>query len=164
MRDHHQHTEFLKHCLRYDESARCRELAQDISRIQRDERCVQRAAWLMAVLTALAVAGLAYPALLLENFRYGAPQLIVTLVGALGLGSLVSLVAFAGLGLSYRKRLDQRREECRQRVAKLLESRLGKPLPTPWREGFDSDRSGGGAQEASAENGSPVGIESAAQG
>jgi len=37
------------------------------------------------------------------------------------------MVAFTGLGVVYRKELDQRREECRRLAAKLLESRLGKP-------------------------------------
>ena len=148
MRDHHKQTEFLKHCLGYDESARCRELKQEITRIQRDERCVRRAVWLMAILTALAVAGLGYPAILLANFPYSAPQTIVNLVCALGVASLVSLVAFVILGMVYRKMLDRRREECRLLVARLLESRLGNPPATPWREGPARDESRGTVQAA----------------
>jgi hypothetical protein len=164
MRDHHQQTEFLKQCLRYDESARCQKLEQEITQMQRDERCVQRAAWLMAALTALAVLGLAYPAILLANFPYSAPQSIVKLVCALGVGSLISFLAFVGLGALYRKELDKRREEGRQMVARLLESRLGNPATTPGREDSLREGSRGTSQVAAEGNGSPAGMESAAQG
>ena len=129
MSDHHKQTEFLKRCLGYEESARCRELKQQITQIQRDERCVRSAVWLMAILTALAVTGLGYPAILLANFPYSAPRFIVNLFCSIGAGSFVSFLAFAGLGVIYRKRLEHRREECRQRVSKLLETRLGNARP-----------------------------------
>ena len=131
MRDHHKQTEFLKRCLGYDEGTRCRELKQQITQLQRDELCVRRAVWLMASLTALSIVGLGYPAILLANFPYSAPQTIVNLVCAFGVASFISLVAFVLLGLVYRKMLDQRREECRRLVTKLLESKLGNPPPNP---------------------------------
>jgi hypothetical protein len=164
MRDHHQQTEFLKRCLGYDESARCRELKQEITRIQRDERCVQRAVWLMAVLTALAMAGLGYPAILLANFPYSAPQTSVNFFCILGVASLISLLAFFIIGMVYRKMLDQRREECRLLVTKLLEARLGNPLSTLWRERSGGDESRGPDQPPAGGNASPTGMQSAAQG
>jgi hypothetical protein len=129
MSDHHKQTEFLKQSLRYDESDRCKELAREIARIQRDERCVRRAAWLMAALTALTMAGFVYPVIMMANFPYSAPRFIVNLFCSIGAGSFVSFLAFAGLGVIYRKRLEHRREECRQRVSKLLETRLGNARP-----------------------------------
>jgi hypothetical protein len=164
MSDHHQQTEFLKRCLRYDQSDRRGKLEQQITRIQRDERCVRRAVWLMAILTALAVVCLAYPAILLANFPYSAPQFIVHLVGALGAGSLISLLAFVVLGMVYRKKLDRRREECRLLVTKLLESRLGNPPASPRRERPVLDESRGAVRVAAPGNGSPAGFESATQG
>jgi hypothetical protein len=164
MSDHHQHTEFLKQSLRYDESDRCKELEREIIQIQRDERCVRRAAWLMAVLTALTMAGLVYPGILMANFPYSAPLFLVNLVCALGLGSFVSFLAFVGLGVVYRQRLDHRREECRQRVSRLLETRLGHPRPAPGREGPADDGSCGALQSAAPGNGAPTGFESAAPG
>jgi len=163
MRDHHNQTEFLKRCLGYDESARCQELKQEITRLQRDERCVRRAVWLMAIMTALAVAGLGYPAILLANFPYSAPQFIVNLVGALGVASLISLVAFVVLGMVYRKQLDKRREECRLLVTKLLDARLGSPPAAPQRE-IPATGQSRGVQAAAGAGGSPAGMESAAQG
>ncbi|MGA9453320.1 MAG: hypothetical protein WBW41_18490 [Verrucomicrobiia bacterium] len=130
MSDHEKHTEFLRQCILYDESARRQELHEGITQIQRDARCVRRATWLMAMLIALVVAGLGYEMILVDNFPYNLPQLIINLVCALGIGSLIGLLAFMGLGMVYRMKLDQQREECRQLVARLLESRLGKPVTT----------------------------------
>jgi len=131
-------TEFLRHCLRYGESTKHQALEKQITQIQRDARCVQRAMWLMAILTALTVAILGYPAILVESFPYNTPQFIMNLVCALGLASPICLLVFMGLGMVYRRKLDQRREESRQLVAKLLASRLGKPVATPLRKMRDN--------------------------
>ena len=167
MSDHEKHTEFLRQCILYDESARRQELHQGITKIQRDARCVRRAAWLMAMLTALVVAGLGYEMILVDNFPYNLPQFIITVICALGMGSLTSLLAFMGLGMVYRMKLDRHREECRQLVARLLESRLGKPVTTPLRNRPDN-RAGEGdgrtVRAANEGNGSSVNIQSAAQG
>jgi hypothetical protein len=122
---------FLRECIRYDESARQQELMEDIIRIQRDARCVRRAAWLMAILIALAVFGLGYGMILVKNFPYNVPQFIVNIYCVLVASWLFSIVAFAGLGMIYRLKLNRRREECRQIVTKLLESRLDKPVANP---------------------------------
>ena len=138
MSEHEKHTEFLRQCVLYDESARRRKLVENISQLQRDMRCVRRAVWLMAILTAAIMAGLGYGIILGDNFPYNLPQFITNLICALGMGSLISLVAFAGLGMVFRMRLDQQREKCRQLVSRLLESRLGKPVTTPMREMLDN--------------------------
>jgi hypothetical protein len=134
MSEHEKHTEFLRRCILYDESTRCRELHERITRIQCDARCVRRAAWLMAMLIVLVVAGLGYEVILVDNFPYNLPQSIINLVYALGIGLLISLLTFMGLGMVYRRKLDQHREECRQLVSRLLESRLGKPATAPLRD------------------------------
>ena len=167
MSDHQKHTEFLRQCILYDESTRRQELHERITRIQRDARCVRRAVWLMAMLIALVVAGLGYEMILVDNFPYNLPQLIINLVCALGIGSLISLLVFMGLGMVYRIKLDQQREECRQLVAKLLESRLGRPVTTPLQD-LRNNRNGEGdgraVRVANQGNGSPVNMESAAGG
>ena len=59
-------------------------------------------------------------------------QFVTTVICALGFGSLISLLAFTVLGLVFRHELDQRHEEGRRFVTRLLESRLGQshvPLP-----------------------------------
>jgi type VI protein secretion system component VasF len=164
MSEHQKHTEFLRHCLRYGENTEHQKLEEGITQVQRDARCVRRAVWLMAILAALVVAGLGYGTVLVDNFPYNAPQFIVNLIYAVGLGALISLVVFAGLGMGYRWKLDQRREECRQKIARLLESRLGKPVPASWRDNRAGEEDGGTAGVANEANGSPVEIESAARG
>jgi hypothetical protein len=128
MSEHQRETAFLRHCLRYGDNAEHQALDNRITQIQRDERCVRRAVWLMALLTALAVAGLCYAAVLVENFPYNTPQFIFNIICALGLTCMICLVVFVGLRMVYRMKLDQRREDCRKLVARLLESRLGKPV------------------------------------
>jgi hypothetical protein len=126
MSEHQKHTEFLRQCILYEESDERQELEKEITQVQREARCVRRAVWLMAILVALVLACLGYGTLFVNNFPDDAPQFLVNLICALGLGSLISLLAFVGLGVVYRMKLNQRREECRQRVARLLKSRLGK--------------------------------------
>ena len=60
MSEHQKHTEFLRQCILYDEGAERQNLAQEIARIQRNIRSVQRAACLMAMLAALVVAALVF--------------------------------------------------------------------------------------------------------
>jgi hypothetical protein len=155
-RDHHQHTEFLKHCLRYGENAKCQELRREITRLQGDAFCVRRAAWLMVVLIALALAGLAYATILPDHFPYPEPQLIQSFLCALGGGSLISFLAFTVLGMVYRRKLDLRREECRQMVATLLESRLGNPPAAPRLESPLGDAVRGPVPDTDGANVSPV--------
>ena len=156
MSEHQKHTEFLKQCILYDDSSERHRLEQKVAGTQRDLRCVQRAMWLMALLTLLAVAGLGYEDVLMVNFPYDTPTSAISTICALGVGSLISFLAFAGLGMIYTRKLDQRREECRQLVTRLLESRLGKPIADPLRD-IRNNRVGG-------ENVSAIKIESAAQG
>ena len=60
----------------------------------------------MVLLTAVGIAGLCYCAVFLEDFPENMTQffarLVVKVFGALGLGSLISLLAFMSLGMAYR--------------------------------------------------------------
>jgi hypothetical protein len=118
----------------------------------------------MALLTMLAVTGLGYGAVLVEDFPYTTQQSIINIIGALGVGSLICLLAFAGLGIIYRWKLDQQREECRERVTRLLESRLGKPVVPHFQDHRAGGGNGGPVRVAGEAGGSPGKIESAAQG
>ena len=85
----------------------------------------------MALFAALAVAGLCYCLIFLLDYPLSMSQLLTHFTAkvfcALALGSLICMLSFMGLGMVYRKELDQRREECRRLAARLMESRLGKP-------------------------------------
>ena len=133
--EHRRQTAFLRHCLLYDDSTGRHELEKRITQLQHDEFCVRRAVWLMALFAALAMAGLGYYAIFVAKYPLNLPdiavQWIIKLLCALGVGSIICLLAFLGLGVIYRKDLDLRREECRQLAMKIMESRLGKSCTVP---------------------------------
>ena len=133
--EHRRETEFLRRCILYDDTAERQELEEKLVQAERNEHCVQRAVWLMALFTALAMAGLCYSVIFQvdypQNMSYLSSPIMSKVFCALGLGSLISLMAFLGLGAVYRKEMDQRRDEWRQLATKVLESRRDNALPLP---------------------------------
>jgi hypothetical protein len=130
MSEHENELTFLRQCIRYGDADERGRLEERMTQVQRDGRCVRRAVALMALLIALGAAGLAYGALFQENFPYGQSRLVIKFLCVLELASLISLAAFAGLLMAYRKKLNRLREQCLRLAASLLESRLGKPRAT----------------------------------
>jgi len=155
MSDHQIETAFRRHCLSYDESPRLQELEARITQIQRDGHCVHRAVWLMALLVALSAATLGYGAALGDNFPYNTSPFITNVICALGVGSLISLLVFVGLRIICHKKLDQRREECRQVIEHLLASGLGSAATTTRRNGPIADGSRGPVPVSGGDNGAP---------
>jgi len=135
MSEHQRETAFLRQCLLYDDTGEGHKLEESITQLQRNERCVRRAVWVMALLVALAMAGLCYSAIFLANHSQDVSQFVTPFISkvfcALGLGSLISLAAFVGFWVGYRKQLVQRQKECRRLVTKLMATRLGNPLHGP---------------------------------
>lgn len=131
MNEHQKQTEFLRQCLLYADTGERHKLEENITQLQRNERCLRRAVSVMALLVALAIAGIGYSAILLTDNPQSMSQTVTQVTGrvfcALGLGSLISLLAFVGLGAANRSQLDRQRDDCRRLAAKLLESRLGTP-------------------------------------
>jgi hypothetical protein len=125
MSERHKHTEFLKHCLGYDDSSDRHALHHKLCRIQHDMRIVKRAILLLALVFALAVAGLTGLAIFLKASPTGGQKLIVNLLYALVAGSMLSIAVFLGLWILYRRKLHWWREESRQFVKRLLAARLG---------------------------------------
>lgn len=103
MTEHDKQTAFLRHIIRFDGTEECLRLEERIAQFQRDERCIQRVAWLMALLTLLALASLAYGAALLENFPFDQARVVFNAICMVGLASLICLVAFLGLLMIYRE-------------------------------------------------------------
>ncbi|MEK7674641.1 MAG: hypothetical protein AAB676_02240 [Verrucomicrobiota bacterium] len=131
MSAYQRETTFLREVIAYDDTAERHRLEETITQAQRDECCVRCAVWLMVLVIALAVTGLGYCAVFLEDFPGNNSQLVVRLLFALALGALISLLVYVGFWVVYRRELDRRQEECRRLVALLLESRLGKPRTRP---------------------------------
>jgi uncharacterized membrane protein len=168
MSDHQKQTDFLTQCLLYDDTAKSHKLADRIAQVQQDERRVQRGLRLMGLLAALAIVGLCYSAIFLayypQNLLGFTTNFITQVFCVLGLVSTICLLVFSYLGVVYRKELDQRREECRQLVTKVMEFRMGKPVITPLQDSRVGDENGGAVQAAAMVNGSPDKIELTARG
>jgi len=131
MSTHETETAFLRHLILYDDSDERRRLETSIALVQRDQRCVQRVAYVMAPFPLLAIAGVMYGEILQENSPYNGFGLGLGLLCVLGLASLICLVGFAGLLTFHHLKLNRLRKECLQLVNGLLESRLGKAqVPT----------------------------------
>jgi hypothetical protein len=127
MSEHQRETEFLRHLIGYGDTEERRELDKKLAQLQRDQRCVERAASWAVLGTALAVALLAYPAILQENFPHTPYESVIKVICVLGLASLICLVCFVGLLMVYRNKLNRLQEEGRQLIKKLLALRLGQP-------------------------------------
>lgn len=171
MSNHQKQTEFLRWCLRYDDTAESQLLGERIAHVQEDERRVRRGVCLMAGLAGVAVVGLCYSAVFLayypENLLGFTSRFITQVFCVLGLVSTVCLLVFIYLGTVYRKELDERREECRQLVTRIMESRLGRPVATARRDLRASqvgERDGRAVRVDCEAPGSPAKIESAARG
>jgi hypothetical protein len=131
MNEHQREMAFLERLLRYDGSDERRELERSIAQVQCDQRCVQRMAGAMVLFLMLGLAGAGWGVSLPESFPYNLPQQVINVFSGFVLASVICLVAFAGLLAVYRRKLNRLRGECRQLVARLLESHLGKPqIPT----------------------------------
>lgn len=131
MSERQRDTAFLTQLISYDDTDTRHDLAAKIERLQRDERCVRRAAWLMVLFASLSAAGICYAAVFVYHPANPTQFLIRPLIKFLitvGLGSVISLVTFVVLGWFYRWQLARHREECRCLALKLVESRLGQPL------------------------------------
>ena len=124
-------TAFLRHIIRYGDGEEPGKLETSITRVQRDQRCVQRVAYAMAPFPLLVIARVFYAEILQEDFSYSGFGLGFRLLCVLGLASLICLVGSVGLLTVYRLKLNGLRKECLQLVHGLLESRLSKPqVPT----------------------------------
>ena len=118
---------FLRHLMLYDETDEHHQLEEKITHAESRVRSARRAVWLMALLTGLALVGLGYSAVLLEDFPRNRSQFLIRIFCALGLASLVSLLAFIGCWILACGELEHQRDGCRRLVTRIMESRLGKP-------------------------------------
>ena len=79
MSDHQRETAFLRQCIRYDDTEERHRLEERITESLRDERCVRRAMWLMALLAMLAMAGLGYAAVFMADHPQNMSQFVAPL-------------------------------------------------------------------------------------
>ena len=117
--------DILAHCIRHDSSGELHRGEDRIRHAERQERCLRRAMWLMAILALFATLGLGYSVILLYELPAYHTRIINHFFTVVGLASLTSLVVFAGCWLLWRHRLTARREEVRLLALRLLADRSG---------------------------------------
>jgi len=143
MNDNERETDFLGHCLLYDDSGEGKELQQRITQVKREERCVRRAMQWLLITALLALSGLCYSMLFMpEHPGTVSPmtrQAINNALSVIGLASLICMLVFRVMVSMYRHELAKRREQCRKMALKLLESRLGTPPAAPQRQLFSTE-------------------------
>src|SRR5437763_16513793 len=98
MSDNERETDFLGHCLLYDDSGDGHQLQQRITQGKREERCVRRALKWLLLAALLAFSGLCYSMLFMpEHPGTVSPitRLVITnKLVVLGFGSLICIQAF----------------------------------------------------------------------
>lgn len=129
MSERQKQISFLKVLIRCEDSDKCRDLQERIKRAEQDEKCIRRMLLLVITVELLSLAGLGYSAVFHPNFFAATTPFLVRLFSALGLGSLVCLVAFLGYWIWHRSMLNDLNEECRRAVLATLDSQSHSQSP-----------------------------------
>jgi sulfite exporter TauE/SafE len=128
MSDHHDQTEFLKHCLRYDTSAERDQMLRELVRLQHESRIFRLASYWIVGLIVPAVAALAFSDYLLGNLPGRVQAEVLNLLMAIVLGLTVCVCTISFLRYLLSKKLHGQRKKCRELVKKILAERL-EPKP-----------------------------------
>jgi len=124
MSEHRKKSEFLKKLVMHDDCAANRGLCERLASAERNERCLLLACRLVGLITAVALAGIGYSAVLLPEFFDNATHVVLRVFSALSLGSALCFVVFLGLWFWYRSHTNRIHDECRQVITAMLEARL----------------------------------------
>ncbi len=87
---------FLQALLPHLDSEERRQLHEDLTKAEREGKCIRRAVFLMVVLLMLSAAGLGYCALLVPEVFRDPSHPLIRMLSVAGLGSLISQVVFLG--------------------------------------------------------------------
>jgi len=124
--EHQQRTEnaALVECIRCDGIGEIHKHHENIDQLEKDERCLRRAAGLMAALTAFALVGAGHSAILLTDVSTATLRTILLLFAVLGVASAISLLTFATLWMIRRGQLGDQRDRGRRLTMKVLAARV----------------------------------------
>jgi|ERR1043166_1492945 hypothetical protein len=126
MSEREKQTRFLKELIRTEHCEELEALQSQITKAERDERCIRSAVWLMLVLALLSGAGLGYSAVFVREFFENATPVIVKIFSALVLASAICLVGFLGFWFWTREICNRLYEDCRNLIIS-----LHRPTPQP---------------------------------
>src|SRR5436190_8962131 len=97
MSEYESEVAFLRQVILYDDTEESRKLEDTMVQVQRNQRCVQRAASVTILVALLASAGIGCGDILLEHFPHQGSELVFRLLCELLLASLICLVIFGTL-------------------------------------------------------------------
>jgi hypothetical protein len=97
-----------------------RRLDEKLCEAEQHERCVRLSMWWVFQLMLMALAGLGYTTLLLQDARSETFDFLIKLFCRIGLGSVLGLAGFFVFWMIYRKALNRRLGECRDFVLCVL--------------------------------------------
>jgi len=124
MRVHETQAAFLKALIAYEDGEASRQLQDGLAKAERESKCIRRAMFLVGILFMLSLSGLGYCSVLRPEFLHAPRSHVLSTLGGLGLGSLISLVVFFGCLLWNRASAGQLQKECRRKVLLLVESQF----------------------------------------
>src|SRR6059036_1454012 len=125
MSERQKQIQFLKALSRRDEFRECQVLRDKIRQAERDERSLRRMIFLVLILMMLSVSTLCYGAVLSPDFFHDQSQFLLKVSCALGLASVLCLVAFTGYWLWCRGLLNELYHQCRELIMTSLRARSG---------------------------------------
>jgi hypothetical protein len=136
MNSHPGETPFLTGTTGYDDADERQQVERSIAQVQRDQCCVKRFASVTALVPLLAMAVLGFETMSQKNVPYEGSHPIISVLYAhpvirvlceIGLAPVICLVAFAGLLMGYRKKVNRLRDQCRPLATRLEPPHLLKP-------------------------------------
>jgi hypothetical protein len=132
MKAHKEPGAFLRALIMQVDSDERRRLLDNLTKAEREEKCIRRAVFFTLVVLLLSLAGLGYCAILQPGlFRNPGHPLLRSLL-ALVLGSLISQAGFLVYLLWHRAVVTRLHEECRRLVLALARTQLTEPAsPSP---------------------------------
>jgi CheY-like chemotaxis protein len=114
----------LAECIRRDASGEIHKHHENITQLEKEERCLRGAVVIMAALAGFALVGAGHSLILLDDVSTAQMRTILQTFAVLGVASIISLVTFAILWISRRYQLGDQRDHGRRLSMKLLATRL----------------------------------------
>jgi len=119
MSEREKQARFLKELMRTEPCDELLAIQAQIHKVERDERCIRSALWLVLILGLLSGAGLGYCAVFLQDFFQNATPTLVKVFCALGLACGICLVGFLGFWFWTRGICNRLYEDCRNLIISL---------------------------------------------
>jgi hypothetical protein len=116
---------FLKLLIAHDTSKESQQLQHSLSQAERDEKCIRRALSLVVMLFMLSLVGLGYCAILFPEVLYQSRYHVLSGLGGLGLGSVISLVGILTCLLWHSVAVSRLHRTCRLRLLAKIQLQRG---------------------------------------